>query len=105
VSPTVFRLEVVNLGVDPLVFETGFERVPARDLRIIDLGIHNQRILVLRAALLAPEQRNATDTLAIQASGNAGIFRETGDSIQLSHVRPPDSDRSLAALGLGYAQA
>jgi hypothetical protein len=53
----VLRLEVVDFGVEQLVFQAGLERMPARNLRVIDFGIPTRGSWC--CGLLAAQERDA----------------------------------------------
>src|SRR5262249_30269535 len=73
------RVEIVDLGVDCLVFPAGFQAVSSEDQRIVQLWIDDGRILELRIAPLHTHLRVAADGLAVEASGESfirGIIRQ-----------------------------
>ena len=63
----VLRMDVVDVGVDALVFVAGLKRVAAADPRVVDARVDDERILELRIAVLAAPRRPAADRSA--ASG------------------------------------
>src|ERR1044071_7182567 len=94
----VLRMEILDVGVDGLVLVSDLEAVPRQDFGIIHPRVKDQRILMLRVAVLASERSVTADRLRIESSGDRGIFGNARDAIARQHARRAEIDRRFAGL-------
>ena len=100
----VFGVEVLDLGVDHLILDAGLQGVAADKVRVIDLGIDDQRILVLRVTRLASElAQSAIHVEGVEAAGEVLVRGQSGDVVDAGI--DVEVNGALAAIGEADADA
>ena len=100
----VFGVEVFNVRVDGLVFVSEFQAVTPLDKRIVQTRVDDQRVLMLRIAVLPAHTGEAADILRVEAAAHPRAVRDSGDSVSGQHSGSAKFDRGLAGFGAGNAE-
>ena len=65
----ILRVDVIDIGIDVLIFVAGLQRVLPAHPRVVEARIDDERVLELRVAALAAPRGPAADRLLRQPAG------------------------------------
>src|SRR5258708_4136482 len=99
----ISRFEVIDRGVDGLIFVPHLVSVASTNQGVVDLRVEDVRILVLRIAALIAELREAGNTLHVEAADHGRIGRQARDAGHQTRKAP--AVRALTAVGARKGKA